>query len=160
MFGQIVGALSTASSAAQVAQGLTASLAVLGTATEILQTQHAQDALEEYADKKRAIKLEENKRQQREMMRQKRIQQARIENRASQTGVADSSGVRGAISSIGTQSMSNLSFLRHTENLANEASGYVRSARKHQSMTSTAGAIANIGMQWGDFAALDRLAGK
>jgi hypothetical protein len=157
MFGQVIGALEAGSNALHVAQGLTAAMGVAGTLGSLVQSSHAQEALEDYADTQHAMQVAEDKRRRQQMNRESRIKQARIENVAAQTGTAGSAGAIGSASSIATQTASNLAFLSQTQQLADEASMYGQHAAEARSRAQTDSALANIGLKYGDFGAISRL---
>lgn len=145
------GFLAQAASAANVANGIASSLVVLGTVSSVLESHHANEALEDYETTKERMHLVESKRQRQEVLKQARIKRAQVENVAAQTGTAGSAGAIGATQSIGTQTMANISFLDQTRGLSQQAGAFGKSAAKHGSRASTARAVGGIGMQFADF---------
>ena len=140
--------------AVAAAQVISAGVAVAGTAVSIHQNRQAAKDQEKAQDVQQRIAEVEEQRKRALALRQARIQRARIENIAAQTGTSGSSGETGALQSISNQTNANLSFLDVTSQLANQATAYNRSAARRQSNAATAGAITDVASQYADFGAL------
>lgn len=146
--------------AAAIAQVVAAGVGVAGTAVGIHKSREAAEDQRKAQDVQQRIADVEAQRKRALALRQARIQRARIENVAAQTGSEGSSGAIGATQSISTQTNANLSFLDVTSQLANQATAYNRSAANKQSQAATAQAIGAVGQHFGDFGAIYRIKGE
>jgi hypothetical protein len=144
-------------SAIAAAQVVAAGAGVVGTAVGVSQSHKATQETEKAQEAQQRIADVEAQRKRDLALRQSRIQRARIENVAAQTGTEGSAGAMGAVQSISSQTNANLSFLDTTRQLATQASTYRQRAADASSRAQIGGALSKIGQTYGDFGAIDRI---
>lgn len=136
------------------AQVVAAGVGVVGTAMSIQQSHEATKERRKQQEIQQRTADVEAQRKRALMLRQSRIQRARIQNVAAQTGTAGSSGEYGALSSISSQTNANISFLDTTRQLTQQAGRASQRAADASGRAQTAGAIAGLANQYGDFGAI------
>lgn len=140
--------------AVAVAQVVAAGVGVAGTAMSIQQSHESTKERRKQQEIQQRTADVEAQRRRALMLRQSRIQRARIQNVAAQTGTAGSSGEAGALSSLSSQTNANLSFLDTTRQLTQQAGAAGQRAADAAGRAQTAGAIGNLATQYGDFGAI------
>jgi Ni/Co efflux regulator RcnB len=90
----------------------------------------------------------ERSRARREAIRNSRQSFARAQNSAANQGVLDTSGSKGGLGSIQSQTNANLSFLDQSGRLADQASVKLGIANLYQQKSQTSGAVAGLAGQF------------
>jgi len=118
---------------------------VAGTAYSVYSGFQAADAREDAAEtRNRQIALQ-NRRRRRSQIRQSRIARAQAVNVAAQTGAQDSSGIRGGLSSLGSQTGSNLGYTSQQGALSALFGSYQQEASDWAGQAQIGQGVANIG---------------
>ena len=86
----------------------------------------------------------EAQRQRQAQVREARIKRAQLTAGAQASGVENTSSLAGAQSGLQTELASNLSFINTTQQMGNQASGYLQRAADYGSMGNLFGAVGKV----------------
>lgn len=101
------------------------------------------------AQRAQEVLAQQQLRQQRlGQLRQSQMARAQVTQAAASTGTAESSGMGGALSSIGTQTASNISFMQNSFRLQQDIGRFQRRAQTRQANQALYGQAFQIGMQF------------
>ena len=90
----------------------------------------------------------EAQRERQQQVREARIKRAQLAAGAQASGVENTSSLAGAQSGLQTQLASNLSFINTTQQMGNQASGYLQKAADYSSMGNLFGAVGQVTNQF------------
>jgi len=120
-------------------------LAVVGTGVQFIAGQkQAKIAKKSAKVQERAANLA-RRRRQRETIRQARILRGQAENTAAAVGAAGSSGIKGGVSSLGSQRDSNLGFSSQEGGIQGELTGLSIKSASAARLGSIGSGVANLG---------------
>lgn len=118
---------------------------VAGTGYSIYSGIQAREAEEDAAEiRDRQVALQ-NRQRRRAQIRESRIRRAQAANIASQTGASESSGIGGGLSSLASQTASNLGYTSQQGALSTLFSGAQQEMRNQQGNAALGQAVAGIG---------------
>ena len=121
--------------------------AIAGTASAVSQHQAAQKQKKARRVQSRMADIEAQ-RQRQAQVREARIKRARLAAGAQASGVENTSSLAGAQSGLQTELASNLSFINTTQQMGNQASGYLQRAADYGSMGNLFGAVGQVSNQF------------